>query len=259
MKLQRIDIEVSNNKQIYFLSDLHLGAQSYNESFIREKNSIQFLQQIKNNTQAIFLVGDVFDFWFEYNLVVPKYFVRFLNCLADFTQQQIPVYIIKGNHDLWYNNYLTQEIGVTIIEDSVELTSNNKKIFITHGDGKGKGDLKYKILKRIFTNPICKWLFKWLHPDIGMKLALLWSRNSFDHPKHEKFNGEENERLIQFVKAMEKEQHYDYYICGHRHLPMEFVISANSTYINLGDWIYHNSYASFNGNNLSLQYQNKNE
>ncbi|MCB9032691.1 MAG: UDP-2,3-diacylglucosamine diphosphatase [Chitinophagales bacterium] len=259
MNIVPLNINVNNGKQIYFLSDLHLGAQSYNESFVREQYIIEFFQQIKNNTQALFLVGDVFDFWFEYNHVVPKYFVRFLACLSEFTQQQIPVYIIKGNHDLWYKDYLPKEIGVTIIDDSVELTSNNKKIFITHGDGKGKGDFKYRFLKKIFTNPICKWLFKWLHPDIGMKLALLWSRSSFDHPKEEKFNGEAKERLIQFAKEMENNNHYDYIICGHRHLPMEIAINNNNKYINLGDLIFHNSYASFDGNNLSLHYLNQND
>ena len=247
-----LSINLSQNEKIYFLSDLHLGAPDYNRSFEREQRIIQFLKSIEEEAQAVFFVGDTFDFWFEYQLAVPKYFVRFFAQLIQLKEKGIEVYMFTGNHDLWLNNYLQQELGVTIFHERVMLQSGNHSIFVAHGDGLGPGDLKYKILKKIFTNPACIWMFRWLHPDIGIRIAHLWSRHSFTDPATEVFQGEEKEWLIQYCKRKLEEQHFDYFIMGHRHLPMKISLHEKSTYINLGDWLIHNSYAVFDGTKMNL-------
>ena len=144
-----LSINLSQNEKIYFLSDLHLGAPDYNRSLEREQRIIQFLKSIEEEAQAVFFVGDTFDFWFEYQLAVPKYFVRFFAQLIQLKEKGIEVYMFTGNHDLWLNNYLQQELGVTIFHERVMLQSGNHSIFVAHGDGLGPGDLKYKILKKI--------------------------------------------------------------------------------------------------------------
>lgn len=250
--MQTLSINITSNKKIYFISDLHLGAPNYTNSLEREKKVIAFLDSIQHNAQAIFLVGDTFDFWFEYQHVVPKYFVRFFANLIELKENGIDIYVFTGNHDLWFNDYLQQEIGVQIFHEKIEIRTNTKNILVAHGDGLGPGDTKYKLLKRIFTNPICKWLFRWLHPDIGIKIAQTWSRHSFTDPKLEVFKGEEKEWLIQYCKRKLNEQHFDYFIMGHRHLPMEIKLNEQSTYFNLGDWIVHCHYAVFDGNEMQL-------
>lgn len=250
--MQTLSINITSNKKIYFISDLHLGAPNYINSLEREKKVIAFLDFIKQDAQALFLVGDTFDFWFEYQHVVPKYFVRFFAKLIELKEKGIDIYIFTGNHDLWFNDYLQQEIGVQIFHKKIEIQTNTKNILVAHGDGLGPGDTKYKLLKRIFTNPICQWLFRWLHPDIGIKIAQTWSRHSFTDPKLEVFKGEDKEWLIQYCKQKLNEQHFDFFIMGHRHLPMEIKLNEQSTYLNLGDWIVNCHYAVFDGNEMQL-------
>jgi UDP-2,3-diacylglucosamine hydrolase len=247
-----LNIQLEPNKKIYFISDLHLGAPDYDKSLVREKNIIRFLESVEHNAQAILLVGDTFDFWFEYQHVVPKYFVRFFAKLIQLKEKGIDIYVFTGNHDLWLNDYLKQEIGAQIFHTKVELHVSNHSFLVAHGDGLGPGDKKYKILKKIFTNPICQWLFRWLHPDIGIKIAQLWSRHSFTDPSIEVFHGEDNEWLIQYCRKKLAEKHYDYFIMGHRHLPMNIALNEKSAYINLGDWIVNCNYAVFDGNEMKL-------
>lgn len=247
-----LHIDLASNKKIYFLSDLHLGAPNYEKSLAREQKIVRFLQAIETDAQAVFLVGDVFDFWFEYKHAVPKYFVRFFAQLIHLKEKGIKVYMFSGNHDLWLKDYLQQELGVTIFHERVFLQSNGRSFFLAHGDGLGPGDLKYKLLKRIFTNPVCVWLFRWLHPDIGIRIAQLWSRHSFTDPATEVFHGEDKEWLIQYCKRKLEQQHYDYFLMGHRHLPMEIKLNPKSIYINLGDWLVHNSFVIFDGKNVTL-------
>ena len=251
-----LELKLQPNKKIYFISDLHLGAPNYEASLVREKKIIRFLESVENNAQAIFLVGDTFDFWYEYKHVVPKYFIRFFAKLIDLKEKGIDINIFTGNHDLWLNDYLANEVGATIYHDKVELqlisANSTKRILVAHGDGLGPGDKKYKILKKIFTNPICQWLFRWLHPDIGIKIAQLWSRHSFTDPSIEVFHGEDKEWLIQYCKRKLTKKHFDYFVMGHRHLPMNIALNENSAYINLGDWIVNYNYAEFDGEKISL-------
>jgi UDP-2,3-diacylglucosamine hydrolase len=241
------------DKKLYFLSDLHLGALGYANSLERERTIIAFLDHAKDNAQAVFFVGDIFDFWFEYELAVPKFFVRFLAKVSELKECGIDVCFFKGNHDLWMKDYLSQELGVTLVPDKMEFICRDKKFLVTHGDGKGPGDSKYKFLKMIFTNPICRFLFKWLHPDIGIKIAQKWSSSNFTDPRTEKFLGEEKEWLLQYAKRKIQDVPYNYLLMGHRHLPMDIPLNDTSRYINLGDWIVNNTYAVFDGEELRLE------
>lgn len=250
-------IQLTENRKIYFLSDLHLGAPDEEKSRLREQKVLRFLNQAEKDAQAIFLVGDVFDFWFEYTHAVPKGYVRFLAKLADLKEKGIAVYMFAGNHDLWLKDYLYLETGVQIYHDRqlfrvLDENGRHTDIFVAHGDGLGPGDTKYKILKKIFTHPVCQWMFRWLHPDIGIKIAQLWSRHSFTDPALEVFHGEEREWLIQYCKRKMKEISCHYFIMGHRHLPMEIPLNNDSTYINLGDWIVNSHYAVCDGDKITL-------
>jgi UDP-2,3-diacylglucosamine hydrolase len=252
MQPASLNIPLAPGKKFYFLSDLHLGAPDYEKSRERERKLVRFLDAVELNAQAIFLVGDVFDFWFEYKHVVPKGFLRILSKLARLKDKGIDIYIFPGNHDLWLDNYLEHEIGAVIFKDKAELSSESKSILLAHGDGLGPGDIKYKFLKKIFSNRFCRWLFKWLHPDLGVRIAKCWSRHSFTDPAVEVFHGEDREWLIHYCKKKLDEKHYDYFLMGHRHLPMDIQLNDRSRYINLGDWILNCNYAEFDGEQIRL-------
>ena len=244
--------------KIYFASDFHLGVPTHAESLEREKKIISWLDEIKEDAKSLYLLGDIFDFWFEYKAVVPKGFVRLLGKLAELSDNETDIFLIKGNHDLWMHDYLPKEVGIQIIENKTILSENGKKIFLAHGDGLGPGDFGYKMIKKIFTNKMCQWLFTRLHPNFGLGIAHFWSKRSriANNKNPEQFLGEEKEWLVSYCKEKQKENPVDYYIFGHRHLPLEIEIDTKAKYINLGDWIHHNSYAVFDGENLILEYLN---
>lgn len=250
---------LENKKNIYFASDLHLGTPNYKSSLAREKEFINWLNEIKNNCESLFLVGDIFDFWFDYKEVVPKNYVRVLGKLAEFTDAGIEVHYFKGNHDMWLNGYFENELGFIIHDDNYIFEKNGVKFLVGHGDGKGPNDYKYKLLKKIFRNPICKFLFKWIHPDIGMGIANYLSRRSRygGGETKETFLGADKEWLIQYIERKKNELQANYYIFGHRHLAIQHKIDEHATYINLGDWIHYKSYAVFNGKEAKLCYYNK--
>ncbi len=249
-------MQLNPGKKIYFLSDFHLGAPNNEQSLVREKKIVQFLDEIKNNAAVIFLVGDLFDFWYEYRKVVPKGYVRLLGKLAEITDAGIPVHIFVGNHDMWMKGYFQEELSIPVYFEPKEFTFSNKKFLIGHGDGLGPGDNGYKVLKKIFRNPVCQWLFGILPPYIGMGLANFLSRRSRAQTgaTEEVFLGEENEWLIIYCKELLQKKFYDFFVFGHRHLPIDFRLSDKSRYINLGDWIRYFSYASFDGEQLELKY-----
>ena len=221
------------NSKIYFASDQHFGAPTPELSFPREQKFINWLDEIKQDAAAIFLLGDLFDFWFEYKTVVPKGFIRVLGKLAEIKDAGIPVYFFVGNHDLWMDHYFEKELNIPVYFDNQEFTFNGKTFLIGHGDGKGPGDLGYKRMKKVFTNPISKWLFRWLHPDIGVKLAhyLSVKNKLISGAEDVKFLGEENEWLVQYAKRKLETKHYDFFVFGHRHLPMTIDVSEKSKYI----------------------------
>ncbi len=246
---------MSESTKIYFASDQHFGIPSHKESLVREKKFIQWLDLVKKDAEAIFLLGDLFDFWFEYKKVVPKGFVRVLGKLGEIKDSGIPIYFFVGNHDLWMVNYFETELNIPVYHEPKEFTFNKKTFLIGHGDGLGPGDKGYKRMKKVFTSPISKWLYKWLHPDIGVPFAqYLSTKNKLISGAGDiKFLGEENEWLVQYAKRKLKNKHYDYFLFGHRHLPMEISVGERSTYINTGDWISHFTYAVFDGEKLELK------
>lgn len=247
---------MSLQKNIYFLSDFHLGAPDAKNSLEREKRICRFLDSIKNSASEIFIVGDMFDFWFEYSTVVPKGYVRLLGKLAELTDSGIAIHFFVGNHDMWMKNYFQQELNIPVYFEPKEFDFSGKKFYIGHGDGLGPGDKGYKFLKKIFRNPVCKWMFGVLPPYMGIGLANYLSRKSRikTGSVNETFLGEENEWLIIYSKEILQKQYFDYFIFGHRHLPIDVVLPQNSRYINLGEWIKYNSYAVFNGTTIELLY-----
>ncbi len=243
-------------KNIYFLSDFHLGAPDFESSRKRERIIIRFLDEIKNNAAQVFIMGDMFDFWFEYKSVVPKGYVRLLGKLAELTDSGIPVHFFVGNHDMWMNDYFEKELDVQVYHHPQEIIFSGKKFYLAHGDGLGPGDHRYKFLKKVFRNKVSQSLFGFLHPYAGIGLANYFSTKSREASgkEEEVFLGEDKEWLIIFCKEMLKHRHFDYFIFGHRHLPMDLKLNETSHYVNLGDWITHFSYAVFDGTALALKY-----
>lgn len=246
------------NKNIYFASDFHLGSPNFSESRKREDRIVRWLTSIEDNCGELFLMGDVFDFWFEYQEVVPKGFVRLQGKLAAMSDAGIRIYFFKGNHDMWVKDYFTKEMGISIISDELVIERNGKRFFLHHGDGLGPGDRKYKFLRKIFRNPVCRWLFSLVPPRIGIGIANAWSKHSRAGSfKEEVFHGAEEEWLAVYSRALLEQQHYDYFIFGHRHLPLELDLGKGSRYVNLGEWLHYNSYAVFDGSKVSLKYFEK--
>ncbi|MBC8033499.1 MAG: UDP-2,3-diacylglucosamine diphosphatase [Chitinophagaceae bacterium] len=243
-------------KKIYFLSDFHLGAPDHNSSLRREKYIVRFLSSIQQDAESIFIVGDLFDFWYEYKNVVPKGYVRILGKLAELTDNGIAVHFFTGNHDMWMSGYFEKELNIPVYHAPKAFQFGEKKFYIGHGDGLGPGDHGYKFIKKIFRNRICRALFGALHPFTGIGLANYFSRKSraATGSNDEHFLGADKEWLIIYCKEVLKLQNYDYFIFGHRHLPIDFDLNGKSRYINLGDWIRYNSYAVFDGTRTELKY-----
>jgi UDP-2,3-diacylglucosamine hydrolase len=248
-------MQIPSGKKIYFLSDFHLGAPDRSISLDREKRIVKFLNEIKTDAAEIFVVGDLFDFWYEYRKVVPKGYTRILGKLAELTDIGIPIHFFVGNHDMWMKGYFEEELNIPVYHEPKTFERNNKKFYIGHGDGLGPGDHGYKFIKKIFRNKFCQWLFGILPPAIGVGLADYLSRRSraVTGLIDEQFLGEEKEWLIIYSKEVLQKQHFDYFIFGHRHLPIDFSLNNNSRYINLGDWIRYCTYAEFDGENLILK------
>lgn len=245
-------------KNIYFASDFHLGSPSHAESRKREDRIMRWLNAIEGSCGELFLMGDIFDFWFEYREVVPKGFVRLQGKLAMMSDAGIKIYFFKGNHDMWVNDYFTKEMGIEVISDELVIERGGKRFYLHHGDGLGPGDQKYKVLRKIFRNPVCQWLFSIVPPRIGLGIANWWSGSSrLANSTEEVFNGVENEWLASYAKEQLQKVHFDYFIFGHRHLPLDIHLTDKSRYINIGEWINFNSYAVFDGKDLTLNYFEK--
>jgi len=245
--------------KIYFASDFHFGVPDHTSSRDREDLVVSWLDEIKKDAAEIYLIGDIFDFWFEYSAVIPKGFIRFQGKLAELTDSGIKITMFKGNHDMWMFDYFVKELGIEIISDELILERNGKKFYLHHGDGLGPGDAKYKILKKIFRSGFCQWLFARIHPNLGVGIAKKWSKHSrLQSNQKEEFQELDKEWLVTYCKKLLLKEHYDFLIFGHRHLPLD-VRLGDSRYINLGEWINFNSYAVFDGENLELRYFKKHE
>jgi UDP-2,3-diacylglucosamine hydrolase len=248
-------VELPAGKKIYFASDFHLGVPDHASSIAREKRIIAWLDSIKTDAHAIYLLGDIFDFWFEYRHAIPKGFIRFQGKLAELRDSGIPIYFFTGNHDMWLFDYFKKELGIVIYRDPQTIHCGNQKLLIGHGDGLGPGDTTYKILKNFFNSGVCQWLFARIHPNLGISIANYWSRQSriSNMKLEEKFTGEENEFLLTYCRELEKTNHHDYYVFGHRHLPLDLAVSSSSRYINLGEWVHFDTYAEYDGKVVSLK------
>lgn len=250
----------STKTSIYFASDFHLGIPDRQSSLIREQRLIRWLDMVKQDAEAIYLMGDLFDFWFEYKTVVPKGYTRLFSKLAEITGQGIPIHFFKGNHDFWAFDYLNEEAGVIIHDDIQEITLKGKNFFLAHGDGLGPGDHKYKLLKKIFLSKFNQFFFRWLHPDLGTKMGLYFSRGSriskmIKHDKNEKYSLNDQEILMIFSREMAvKKPVTDYFVFGHRHIPTNIKLSENASCIILGDWVKHFSYGRFDGETFEIRY-----
>lgn len=247
--------QLPGDKKIYFASDFHLGVPSAEESRAREKRIVSWLDSVKDTAHSIYLLGDIFDFWFEYTTVVPKGFIRLQGKLMELRDKGIPIIFFTGNHDMWMFDYFPEEFGIPVYREPQCLQVGDQRLMIGHGDGLGPGDAFYKVLKKFFNSKTCQWLFARLHPNLGMGIANQWSRQSriSNTRKEEKFEGEDREFLFTYCKEQEQKQHHDFYIFGHRHLPLDLKINNNSQYINIGEWVHFNTYAEYDGKKVYLK------
>lgn len=243
-------------RKYYFASDFHLGAGDPVRAKEREKKVVSWLDQVSEDAEAVFLVGDIFDFWFEYSKVIPKGFTLFLSKIAYLSEKGIKLYFFPGNHDMWMFDYLKKEFGVEIVREQRIFQLNSKRVYIHHGDGLGNGDYSYKFLKIFFTSRVCQFLFRWLHPDIGIRIAHKWSsRSRISHGNKEIFQGKEKEWLYQFsVEQLKKDDEIDLFIFGHRHLALDIELpNGKSRYINLGEWLDAQTYGVLEGESFQLK------
>lgn len=239
------------------MSDAHLGTPSHGESLVRERLLVKWMDEIKPLAEEIYIVGDLFDFWFEYSRAIPKGFARILGKLAELSDAGIPVHFLTGNHDVWMKGYFEEELNIPVYHNPVEKEIKGKKFYIAHGDGLGPGDYGYKMLKYIFRNRFCQRIFKWLHPDIGIRIAGYWSKRSryiSAEGKIEPFLGEDKEWLIIYSRELLAKAHYDFLIFGHRHLALDIPLGNGSRFINLGDWTNYFTYAEFDGNSFVIKH-----
>ena len=248
-------MKLPKGKKVYFASDNHLGAPDPQSSAPRERVFLDWLNHIQKDVGVLFLLGDLFDFWFEYKTVVPKGFVRVLGKLAELSDQGVEIHFFAGNHDLWVQDYFQKELSFTVHHTAQEFTINQKRFFVAHGDGLGPNDKGYKRMKKVFTNKFFQWLFRWIHPDIGMRLGQYLSvKNKIISGDEDiVFLGEDKEWLVQYCKKKQDEKKRDFYVFGHRHLPLDITIEDQVRYLNLGDWISHFTYADFDGAKLELK------
>lgn len=250
-----MQIDLIQGKKIYFASDQHFGVPDMKQSRIREERFIRWLDLIKKDAQILFLMGDLFDFWHEWKYVVPKGYIRVLGKIAELKDSGIEIYFFVGNHDLWMKNYFQDELGIPVYFEKRYYQINDKKFLLAHGDGLGPGDKGYKRMKKVFTNPLAQWFFRWLHPDIAMRIANYMSQKNklISGDEDKEFLGEDKEFLIQYSKKKLKTEKIDYFVFGHRHLPLIFDLEKGSKYINLGDWIFYFTYGVYDGKSFELR------
>ena len=245
---------MKEGNKIYFASDFHLGLPAGSNPIDREKRVVKWLNTIAPEAKEIYLIGDIFDFWWEYKLVVPKGFTRFLGTIATITDSGIPVHFFPGNHDMWIGKYLIDECGIIIDSSPIFTTFNEKNFYLAHGEGLGTKDVSYKILLSIFRNKPLQVLYSALHPSIGVGIGHRWSLNSrIGKGISQVFLGEEKEDLIRYSKKILENNQVDFFIYGHRHLAMTYKLQEGAEIFFLGDWIRKGYFAVWNGIELILK------
>ena len=241
-----------DNKNTYFFSDAHLIVGAYEQERDRNEKVVEFINYVSEHGKRLFIVGDLFDFWFEYKHSIPQTDPRILGSIATAVDNGVEVHYCSGNHDLWLGRYLEENVGVNIHDGSFEILIEGRKFFIAHGDGLFKKDRGYNTMKALFRNPAAKWLFRMLHPDLGIRLAKLSSGSSRQNPISDSYISDRKKLLREFARG-KFDEGFDSVILGHIHEP-DLLVEESKTYINLGDWITHFTYASFDGKELSLCY-----
>ena len=239
-------------KKVYFASDLHLGLPTRKESLPREKMFIKWLDRIKSDASELYLLGDIFDFWFEYHRVVPKGYNRFIGKIAEFTDAGIPVYFFTGNHDVWMFSYFQEELGVEVHRKPLIKEIHGKKFVLAHGDGLGKGDIGYKLLKSIFTSPTLQWLFARLHPNFSLWFGNQWSVSSRYSKEITHEFKYDDELITKFTRSELENNYYDFFIFGHWHSPIIYSLTDKTNLVILGDWIVNNTYSVWDGETFKL-------
>lgn len=237
--------------KVYFISDAHLGTPNSQKSLIREKRLVRLLDEIKKDAAAIYLMGDLFDFWYEYKYVVPRGFSRILGKLSELCDSGLEIHYFAGNHDIWIYDYLPAETGIQLHREPVIKEILGKTFYLAHGDGFDSGDKKFRFLKKVFTNPFLQWCFSRLHPNFAFALAGKWSRYSRDKHGVDPFKGEQ-EPFVLFARQYLMEQGIDFLIFGHRHLPTKYPLNSKTSLIILGDFLTNFTYGVFDGNDIQL-------
>lgn len=268
-------------KKIYFLSDAHLGSWGIDHARMQERRLVRFLDTIKHNAKAIYLLGDMFDFWYEWRYAVPKGYTRFLGKISELTDLGIEVHYFCGNHDIWMYGYLEEECGVILHHEPATLEIYNKVFYLAHGDGLGDPDRQFRIIRNIFHNRLCQRLFSMLHPRLSMWFGLSWAKHSRQKRERKQYDmkagaegtlfngdialhynssgeleylGEDREHLVIYTKEyMATHPDVDYFIYGHRHIELDLMLAARKRLLILGDWITQFTYAVFDGEHLLLQ------
>ena len=241
-------------KYTYFISDMHLGATYLKNPLEYEKRVVDWLMSVKDEAKAIYMLGDILDYWYEYRTVVPRGYVRFFGALATLADEGVKIFWFLGNHDIWLFDYLRDEIGLTVIDGYSEVTIEGKKFFLSHGDGVGRLKPAFRMMRAIFRNKICQKLYSAIHPRWTIPFALNWSSHSRNFSEETPlWNGPENEALIEFAKEYRTTHpDIDYFIFGHRHVLVDYNIADDCHVVILGDWIHHFSYARYDGNCVKL-------
>lgn len=249
-------MDKKDQKKTFFVSDFHLGADGLLTSDEREKKIVKWLSLIQDEVDELYLVGDVFDYWFEYGKVIPKGFTRLLGKLKEMRDNGIPIYFFAGNHDMWMFRYFEDEFGIPIYREPIIREIYGKTFYIGHGDGLGPHDRGYKLIKSIFSNKVCQWLFGWLHPDLGIGLMKYFSTKSRQYTGDEApFSNPSKEWLVHFCENYVVRDSIDYFVFGHRHLPIHYTLSnQKSSYINLGEWLYVCSYGVWDGHEFQINF-----
>jgi UDP-2,3-diacylglucosamine hydrolase len=239
----------------YFASDLHLGMQPAEESLEREKLFVNWLEEIREDALELWLLGDVFDYWFEYKKVVPRGFTRFLGTLANLSDEGVEIHLIPGNHDIWIFDYLPSEINLKLHRKSIRKVWNGHHFLLGHGDGLHPGDRNYRMLQRVFKNRVLQWCYARIHPNGSIRFAHWWSKKSrMKQGALGNFMGVEDEHQLQYArKELEKHPEMEYFIFGHRHIPYDIRIAENCRVICLGDWIGNFTYGIFDGKDFRLE------
>ena len=244
-------------KNVYFLSDAHLGSLALDHRRTQERRLVRFLDSIKEKAAAVYLLGDMFDFWDEYKYVVPKGYTRFLGKLSELTDRGVEVHFFTGNHDLWTYGYLEQECGVIVHRKPETTEIYGKVFFLAHGDALGDPDNRFKLLRRLFHNRTCQRLLNAIHPRWGVALGLNWAKHSRlkrANGKEPPYMGEDREFLVLFTKEyMKTHRNIDYFIYGHRHIELDITLERKARVMILGDWIWQFTYVVFDGEHIFME------